>query len=145
MPGAAEAGFYRMVSRGGMNLPEYAVYNRFVEQVKTVLSSEKEAMQKWLEREKKQLEDRVHRSLRLLQEARTLDYTELLTFASFTRLGVYSGCFPAYLLAQMEALRVQTQPFHILALQTRDQPAKADIFRADTVRSQLEKLDLSFS
>ena len=144
-PGAAEAGFFRTVSRGGMNLPEDVLYSRFAEHVKTVLAVEEEAMQKWSEREKKQLEDRVYRSLRLLQDARKLDYAEFLTFASFTRLGVYSGCFPTDLLAQIEALRVETQPFHLLASQENDPAMEADTFRADTVRSRLEKLDLSLS
>lgn len=136
-PGISEAGFFRIVSRGGMKFPEDVLYRRFRIQIEAVLAGEEEALGKWSEREKNQLEDRWHLSLRLLQEAKMLDYPEFLSFASFARLGVYSGAFPAHLLLQLEALRVQTQPFHLLSSPGKNSEEETRVIRAGIVRSAL--------
>jgi hypothetical protein len=140
-PGGAEAGFFRVLSRGGMKFPEHDLYQWFAEQVKSLLATEIEALEKWRNREKNKLEDRVYRSLRLLQEARTLDYTEFLTFASFARAGVYLGHFPASLIPKLEDLRVRAQPFHISILHGKIPPGAADVFRAEFVRKELKESD----
>ena len=137
-PGAAEAGFFRVLSRGGMKFPEDQLYRRFVEQISFLLKTEVEVLEKWHDKEKNRLEDRIYRSLRLLQEARTLDFPELLMFASFTRIGVYLGYFPASLLPHLEDLRIRTQPSHLSILQNQALSPQIDIFRADLVRASLE-------
>ena len=111
-PGAAEAGFFRVLSRGGMKFPEEVWYQRISEQVKSVLVTETEALEKWLEKDKHRLEDRIFQSFQLLQQEKPLDYAQFLEFSSFTRVGVYLGHFPASLLAKLEKLRITAQPFH---------------------------------
>jgi protein arginine kinase len=92
-----------------------------------------------MEREKQRLEDRLFRSLRLLQEARTLAHWEFLVFSSFARVGAYLGLFPGDLPRRLEDLRIRTQPGHAFALlKTQVQPQEADIFRANMVRSGLK-------
>ena len=137
IPGMAEAGFFRVLSRGGMILPEEALYQWFAKHIRTMLATENEALEKWHEQEKSRLEDRIHRSLRMLQEARNLDYSEFLTLMSFTRVGVYSGHFPASLLPELETLRMQTLPFHAAILQDGNSTQEIDAFRANRVRSLL--------
>ena len=143
IPGAAEAGFFRVLSRGGMKFPEEALYQRVADRVKSVLTTETEALEKWLEKDKHRLEDRVFRSIHLLQEARHLDYTEFLELCSFVRVGVYLGRFPASLLPKLEELRIITQPFHAPVLQGSKLPGEVDVFRADLVRSHLIETGLN--
>ncbi len=138
IPGGAEAGFFRLLSRGGMKFPEDILYQGFVKRVTSLLTTEIEAQETWLNQEKNRLEDRVYRAFRLLQEARTLDSSEALRFLSFARLGVYLGFFPASLLSILEELRVRTQPFHLILSQSGPQKPEADVFRADLVRMSLE-------
>ncbi len=141
LPGSADAGFFRAVSRGGMKIAEAELYRKFTGRIESVLQAEREATGRWEKREKTKVEDKVHRAFRLLQEARTLDYAEFLALSSFARLGVYLGHFPASLPERLEDLRVRMQPFHIGALQTEEPPLDADIFRAQVVRSALADLD----
>jgi protein arginine kinase len=142
IPGTAESGFFRIASRGGMEFPKENLYHRFVEKVKSVLAVEKEALEQWQEREKKRLEERIYRSLRSLQDARTLDYSEFQTFLSFARVGVYLRYFPGKLLSCLEELRVRLQPFHMGAMRSGMKANEADIFRANVVRSELEGFGL---
>ena len=115
-PGAAEAGFFRVLSRGGMKFSEEKWYQRVAGQLETVLAAEKGALEKWLEKDKQRLEDRIFQSFRLLQEAKPLDYAQLLESNSFVRVGVYLGHWPATLLSKLETLRTKAQPFHRQAL-----------------------------
>jgi hypothetical protein len=137
-PGTAEAGFFRILSRGGMKFSEEQGYARFAGRVKYLLDTEMEALEKWQEKEKNRIEDQVHRSLRVLQEARTLDYGELLGLVSFSRLGAYLGRFQAPLLSKLEDLRVRTQPFH-LRFRKPSGAEESDWARAELVRAALEK------
>jgi protein arginine kinase len=138
VPGAAEAGFFRVLSRGGMKFPEDVLYEEFARKIQSLLATEIEAFDQWRKQEQKRLEDRIFRSLRLLQEARTLDYTEYLTFDSFTRTGIYSGHFTSSLLPKLEELRVRSQPFHIAVTQGRPVSPETDVFRAELARSLLQ-------
>lgn len=114
-PGAAEAGFFRLLSRGGMDLSLEDLHRRFTGKRDRLLNAETEALERWRTRESNLLQDRMHRSLRLLQEARRMDFAELLLLASFARTGVYAGIFPLWLLSALEELRVKAQPFHVRA------------------------------
>jgi protein arginine kinase len=139
VPGSAEAGFYRIATRGGMEFSEEKFHLAFLAAMRRVLDEELKAAEIWMEREKQRLEDRLFRSLRLLQEARTLAHWEFLVFSSFARVGAYLGLFPGDLPRRLEDLRIRTQPGHAFALlKTQVQPQEADIFRANMVRSGLK-------
>ena len=114
-PGFAESGYFRLLSRGGMDLPEETLYSNFAAKAGSVLSAEKGALEQWHARESNRLEDHVHRALRLLQEARRMEYAEVLSLASYTRIGVYLRILPENLRELLETLRLQTQPFHVRA------------------------------
>jgi hypothetical protein len=114
-PGSAEAGFFRLLARGGPGISPEDAHRRFTEKTGAVLAAETEAWTRWNGREPLALADRMHRALRLLQEARRMEFAELLLLASFARGGVYAGIFPASLLSRLEELRVKAQPFHIRA------------------------------
>lgn len=111
-PGSAESGHFRLLSRGGMDLPEETLYTNFAAKAKSVLAAENRALEQWHTREPNRLEDHVHRALRLLQEARRMEYAELLSLVSYARIGVYLGILPENSREPLEALRVRTQPFH---------------------------------
>jgi hypothetical protein len=112
-PGSAESGYFRMTSRGGMDFPEELVYEHFAVKADIVLTVEAEALARWHRTDPNRLEDRVHRALRLLQEARRMEYSELLSLTSFARIGTYLGIFPEKLRFLLETLRLEAQPFHL--------------------------------
>jgi protein arginine kinase len=109
-PGTAESGHFRLLSRGGMDLPEETLYEEFAARTKSVLAAESGALAEWHQRETNLLEDRVHRAWRLLQEARRMEHGELLSLISFARIGVYLGVFPENSKELLEDLRVRAQP-----------------------------------
>lgn len=112
-PGTAEAGFFRLLSGGALGASTGEAAERFRAAARALLAAESEAWEKWSAREPNLLDDRMHRALRLLQEARRMDYAELLFLSSFARAGAYAGIFPAALLPRLEALRVRTLPHHL--------------------------------
>lgn len=116
-PGATEAGYFRLVSRGGAGISGEELAAAFAEKVRTVLRVETDAWARWKKREPQVIEDRMHRSLRVLQEARRMEYPELQLLTSFARAGVYTGTFPLALLPKLESLRVKAQPFHLRAFE----------------------------
>jgi hypothetical protein len=112
-PGSAETGHFRLLSRGGMDLPEETLYTNFAAKAESVLAAETGALEQWHTREPNRLEDQVHRALRLLQEARRMEYAELLSRISYARIGVYLEILPETLREPLETLRVRAQPFHV--------------------------------
>lgn len=137
LPGAAEAGFLLLLSRGGMNLSEEDMRMRCAGKVSSLLAAETEAFGRWHAREAKLLEDRAHRALRILQEARNMDSVEFLRLSSLARNGVYAGFFPVSLLAALEELRIKTRPFHLLAPRANEDLRGENVLRADLVRGAL--------
>jgi hypothetical protein len=114
-PGSAESGHFRLLSRGGMDLPEEVLHARFAAKAESVLAAESRALEQWHTREPNRLEDHAHRALRLLQEARRMEYAELLSLVSYARIGVYLGILPENLREPLETLRVRGQSFHVRA------------------------------
>jgi hypothetical protein len=114
-PGTADAGYFRLLSRGGLDLTSEDLVARFAEQVNMVLRAETETMQRWRTHEPDVLDDRMHRAIRVLQEARHMEGPELHVLTSWARAGVYADLFPRSLLAKLETLRVTSQPFHLVA------------------------------
>ncbi len=138
-PGSAEAGFFRVASKGGMGFSSQDLYRYFKDQTTKLLEWEGQALEQWKSKEQKGLEDRVYRSLSMLQEARVLAYAEFLLFASFARMGTYLGLFAPALRNRLEELRIRVQPFHLEALLPAGAaPTEADILRANVVRSRLK-------
>lgn len=141
-PGAAEAGYFQLRTRGGMDLSSEGLHARFAGKLKALLDAETGAWERWNARDQNLLEDRMHRALRLLQEARRMDFAELLFLTSFARAGVYRGIFPVSLLPRLEELRVRAQPFHIRAAEGAgetgaDLPERENALRASLARGLL--------
>lgn len=115
-PNTGANGFFRLVSRGDAAPTAAECAAHFAAQVDAVLRTEAQAWAAWNDREADVLEDRMHRSLRILQEARRLEDAEMPALISLARAGVYAGVFPDSLLPRLETLRVHAQPFHVRAL-----------------------------
>lgn len=136
-PGAASSGFFRLVSRGSAGLTEEEHAIRFAHHLDLVLRIEEEAWAALQSRDPFAMEDRMHRALRILQEARRLEEAEAQSLISFARAGVYAGAFPACLLPSLETLRVQAQPFHVRAGMGADEAASEPVARANLARRLL--------
>lgn len=138
-PGAMEAGFFRLVSRGGAGVTAEDAAQAFATKVRTLLHVETGLWERRRAREPGILEDRMHRALRVLQEARRMDHVEAQRLVSEARTGVYGGAFPDSLLAALETFRVRAQPFHVAALAATEEADTRDdlALRADLARRLL--------
>lgn len=134
-PDTAEAGFFRVASRGDTHRPWSDQLARFRALVARVLEAETAADERLHARDPLRQEDRAHRALRVLQEARRMEYAELLHLVSAAREGVAAGLFPPELAPRLETLRVRAQPRHADA-GPRDAGAGED---ASSVRARLSR------
>jgi protein arginine kinase len=82
--------------------------------VPRIVSYERMAREILLERNRVGLEDRVHRSLGLLQSARLLTVEEAMKNLSRLRLGIITGLLPDVELAVIHRLFLEVQPAHLL-------------------------------
>jgi hypothetical protein len=137
-PGTADAGFFRLLSRGGLGLTVAELLADFARKVECLIAAEAEAWERWNARERSRLEDRMHRAMRLLQEARLMEYAELLSLVSFARAGVRAGIFPVSRLPLLEELRVCAQPFHLRAANPGGAPDDEAALRASLARELLK-------
>lgn len=115
-PGATEAGFFRLASRGGAGATAEDDAVAFAAKARTLLRVDAELWERRAAREPGVVEDRMHRALRVLQEARRMDHAEAQRLVSAARTGVYAGAFPGSLREALETFRVRAQPFHVRAL-----------------------------
>jgi protein-arginine kinase len=135
----AEAGLFRLRSRGGLGKSPAQVYAFFSAAVQPVLDMEAGAQRRCMEKHHKRLEDRVRVSLQRLSDARTLDSAELLALGSMARLGSYLGMAMPQIPGILEALRVTTGAGHLAVSSGRDlSKEEEDILRANVVRSSME-------
>jgi hypothetical protein len=140
-PGTAEAGFFRLLSGGALGATRAEATERFNTAARALLKAEGEAWDRWIAREPNLLDDRMHRALNLLQEARRMDYAELLFLSSFARAGAYAGIFPAALLPRLEELRVRAQPHHLgisAGISTPGDAEEENLRRAAAARALLQ-------
>ncbi|MDB5049903.1 MAG: arginine kinase [Fibrobacteres bacterium] len=137
-PGAADAGLFRLTSRGGLGKTPRQVYESFLEAVEPVLRKEREARLRCAEKHHKRLEERVRQSFRSLAGAATLAFAELLSAGSLARLGAALGMLNPQIPGILEELRITAASGHLAVTSGRDlSKEEEDITRANVVRLSL--------
>ncbi len=139
-PGVAEAGFFLLTARAGLNLSRSALRLRCATRIDALLAAEIEATGLWRARSPRLFEDQAHRALRILQKARSLGDAEFGQLSSRARCGVYADFFPVALLDLLEELRVKTRSFHLRLLQDGDDHRDESALRADFTRHALARI-----
>lgn len=137
-PGAADAGLFRLASRGGLGRAPREVYQAFLNAIGPVLRREREARERCLENHRKRLEERTHHSLQRLIGADSLTYAELLAAGSLVRLGAALGLANVQIPGILEELRVTAASGHLAVTSGRDlSKEEEDFARANVVRLSL--------
>jgi protein-arginine kinase len=139
-PGAADAGLFRLMSKGGLGKSPREVYESFRGAVQPVLREEYQARRRCLEKHRKRLEERVHQSLqRLTGASAALAYAELLAACSLIRLGADLGMLNPQIPGILEELRVTAGSGHLAVTSGRDlSKEEEDFIRGNVVRLSLK-------
>jgi protein-arginine kinase len=111
--GCAEAGFFRLLSRGGLGLTEAELREHFAAKTGRLLDAEAAALERWRARDPGRFEDAAHRAAGLLRSAARAEYAELLSWISRVRAGRRAGWLGDVPETALEALRVRAQPHHL--------------------------------
>ncbi|MDB5103862.1 MAG: protein arginine kinase [Fibrobacteres bacterium] len=139
-PGAAEAGLFRLASRGGLGKSAREVYVALLEAVEPVLRLEYEARNRCRERHPERLEARVRQSLRNLIGPGPLAYADLLSAGSLARLGAGLGFLAPQIPVILEELRVTAGSGHLSVSSGRElSQEEEDFTRSNVVRSYLDE------
>lgn len=137
-PGPADAGLFRIASRGRLGRAPAEAYAEHLEAVAPVLRREAEMRRECLARHPERLKARVRASLDRLAGAPSLSYPELLAASSFARLGAALGLARPEIGAILESLRALAAGGHLAVSSDGDLAQEdEDISRANVVRLSL--------
>ena len=140
-PGPADAGLFRIASRGRMGLSPGEAYAAHLAAVAPVLRREAEMRRECLARHPDRLKARVGAALERLAGAPTLSYPELLSSGSFARLGAALGLARPEIGKILESLRATAASGHLAVSSGRDLAQEEEDFsRANVVRLALGDL-----
>jgi hypothetical protein len=135
--GCAEAGFFRLLSRGGLGLSEAEARENFAAKARSLLEAEAEALERWRARDPGRFEDAAHRAAGLLRSAARAEYAELLSWISRVRAGKRAGWLGDVPETALEALRVRAQPHHLALENPEAVPGDETGLRARLARALL--------
>lgn len=150
--GSESAGdFYQVSNQITLGVADGDLLGRFIDTVvPRIVEYERMARRMMLERSRMQLEDRIHRSLGLLESARLLGVEEAMKHLSRIRLGVSMGLLDRPRLSTVQRLFLDVQPGHMRLnhpdLQTQNgssDPANANDEAIRTHRAELVRKALS--
>jgi len=137
VPGVAEAGFFRLLSRGGLGLTEAELRERFAAKAARLLEAEAEALEQWRALDPGRFDDAAHRAAGLLRSAQRAEYAELLSWISRVRAGRRLGVLSEFSETALETLRVRAQPRHLAAENPRTAPSEEGALRARLAKTLL--------
>lgn len=136
--GPADAGLFRLASRGRLGRTPAEAYAEHLEAIAPVLRREAEMRRECLARHPERLAARVRDALERLAGSPTLSFPELLAQASFARLGAALGLAPPEIGRILESLRATAASGHLAVSCDRDLPQEEEDFsRANVVRLSL--------
>lgn len=139
-PGPADAGLFRIASRGRLGRSPAEAYAAHLDAVRPVLLREAEMRRECLARHPERLAARVRGALERLSGAPSLSYPELLAAGSFARLGAALGLARPEIGRILESLRVTAASGHLAVSSDKDLPQEEEDFsRAKVVRLSLEQ------
>ncbi len=127
-------------SKVSMGLREYEIVSQFKEKLSEFLKIEKKIETRLIKTERIQLEDRIHRALSLLGNARLISYSEFLELSSLVKLGVYTGILEYKFIPVLNVLLVRCAPEHLnIGESGLDETAAREV-RATMVRLSVQEV-----
>jgi protein arginine kinase len=129
---------FQVSSRISLGVTEEETLERFSEAVKGLLDRERSARDRLLSESRIRVEDKIYRSLAVLQSARILSFKEVAEFSSAVRLGVGLGILLDYRIRTLNELLFFSQPAHLQKLFSKSMDAQErDRTRASYIRAKL--------
>jgi protein arginine kinase len=131
--------FYQLSNQVTLGLSEQDIVLNFSGNiVPKIIEYEQAARQKLFEEKPEAVEDKIHRSLAILRNARLISSQEALVLLSHVRLGIHAGRIPDIPISTVNELFLQIQPAH-LQMQAGHalSPDHRDILRARIIRTAL--------
>ncbi len=131
--------FYQLSNQITLGVSDAELLENFISTVvPRIVEYERMARTLLLDRNRTQLEDRVHRSVGLLRSARLLGVEEAMKHLSRVRLGISMGLLEGFSLSTVQRLFLDVQPGHLKASDVdsavRDSPAAAGAMDDQTIR-----------
>jgi len=103
-----------------------------------IIAQEKRARETLLEKNRRQMEDRLGRALGILKGAKILGLGESIGLLSALRLGVCTGLYAGCSIPLINELMIRVQPAHLGMLAGQElEPLELDTLRADVVQETL--------
>jgi protein-arginine kinase len=137
-PGPADFGLFRVASRGRLGTSPAEAYAGHLDALAPVLRREAEMRRACLARHPERLGARVRGALERLSAAPSLSYPELLSLASFARLGAAVGLARPEIGRILESLRAIAASGHLGVSSAKELTQEEEDFsRANVVRLSL--------
>jgi protein arginine kinase len=134
-----QGNIFQVSSRISLGVTEEEILKGFGDAVTRILEHEKRARDRLMEDSKVVVEDKIHRSLALLESARILSFKEAAEFASAVRLGVGLGLLLDYKIRTLNELLLFAQPAHIQKLFSKKmEQRERDEKRAAYIKTKLK-------
>jgi len=135
----ASGDFFQISNQSTLGRTEPQIIEEFVEQtIPRFVDYERQARQVLCRKQSEALDDKVYRSLAILQAARTISSEETLYLLSLVRLGLNLGRIDNVELATVNELFLLTQPAHLQKILRREMNARQrGTARAEFVRRRL--------
>ncbi|GBD94380.1 putative ATP:guanido phosphotransferase [bacterium BMS3Abin05] len=129
---------YQISNQFTLGWTEWRILEDIEETAVEIIEQERAARQELLEEDRIHLENRVFRSIGILERAKIMSSYEFIEHFSTLKLGILTGLLPKIDHQTLNDLLVQTQPEHIQKIAGRGmKPLERDIFRMEFIRSRL--------
>ncbi len=130
--------FYQISNQVSLGHSEEDILENINGLIRQIIEQEEQARQALVIQNKPLLEDKIFRSLGILQSARIMSSQETVELLSMVRLGVDLGILNDFSLQTINELLIMIQPAHLQKIESsRLSPAARDIKRANLIRKKL--------
>ncbi len=128
---------FQISNQTSLSKTEHEIVDSLISVVKQVIDYEKHAADTLMKEAKRQIEDKIFRSIGILKTARVLSTHEFMNLSSATRLGIYLGLLDKHLITSLNELMIITQPGHLQeSIGRKVESVERDAIRANSVREQ---------
>ena len=129
---------YQISNKLTLGWTELRLLEDLLKIAREIVDKEEKARQQLLEDHSIEIEDRIYRSLGILERARILSSREFIEHYSNLMLGIHIGLITEIDPADLRELLLWVQPAHLQAQWGKEMPAaERDVYRAEFVRQRL--------
>jgi len=134
----ASGNFYQISNQATLGKTEQELLDNIASVVPQIIRYERRARESLKAESEKRLEDKVWRSVGILQNARRMSSGEALELLSHIRLGMNTGILRSDSLPQINEMLLFSQPAHLQKILRKGlEPSERDVARADFIRKTL--------